>query len=262
MHSIIDGDGLLYQSAYNVKNLEKAYDKFVDKINQLTNWDWDQDGSSTIFIEGKGNWRRDVFSGYKAPRKKTQSADPNKELRRELADFLIDEKIVISAVGMESDDLVRRKAESMRKRNQPYVVISADKDLDMTVGPHLRFDTKWKIKQYEVDQQKSDYAYFYQLMCGDMTDNIKSPKLLGDKTVRKILDGNPQDKWKGLVEKEYQDRCGSEWFHALMFTGSLVHIQRYQGDMFVWDKDKGNWFDCGFDGPPSCYTYTATQLGQ
>ena len=261
MHTIIDGDGLLYQSAYNVKNVNQAFDKFIDKIDQLCTVDWDQDGTSTIFIEGRGNWRKDVFSGYKASRAKSQSVDPNKELRRELADFLVDQKLVISAVGCETDDLVRRKAVHMMNRGQPYIVVSADKDLDMVVGPHIRFDTKWKLKTYEVDQDKSDYAYFYQLMVGDMTDNIKSPKLLGDKGARKILDTNPRDKWRELVEKEYKTRCGADWEHALYFTGSLIHIQRTQGDMFEWNNG-GSWFDKGFEGIPSCYGYTDTQLGK
>ena len=261
MHSIIDGDGLLYQAAYNVKSLNAAYRKFTDKVNQLCAVDWDQGENFTIFIEGKGNWRKDIFDGYKASRNTARKADPNKELRRDLADFLVEEKLVIQAVGMESDDLVRRKAESMRKRGQPYIVISADKDLDMVVGPHIRFNTKWEFKEYTVDQELSDYAYFYQLMVGDMTDNIRSPKLLGDKGARKILDNNPRDKWRELVEKEYKDRCGSEWEHALYFTGSLVHIQRTQGDMFEWDKG-GDWFAKGFSGVPACYPYTDVQLGR
>ena len=260
MHSIIDGDGLLYQSAYNVKNVVKAFDKFQDKIKQITNVDWDQTGDHTIFIEGKGNWRKDLFPGYKASRSKAQSDDPNKELRWELAQFLIDEKFVIPAIGCETDDLVRRKAENMRKRGQDYIVISADKDLDMVEGPHIRFDTKWKFKEYIVDQDKSDYAYFYQLMMGDMTDNIRSPKGLGDKGVRKILDNNPKDQWRSLVEREYKTRCGSEWEHALYFTGSLVHIQRWKDDMFEWNKG-GNWYEKGFSGVPKCYPYTAIQLG-
>ena len=261
MHTIIDGDGLLYQAAYNVKNVVKAFDKFQDKIKQLKAVDWDQSGETTIFIEGKGNWRKDLFSGYKASRKQSQSVDPNKELRWELAQFLIEEKLVIPAVGCETDDLVRRKAVNMMNRGQPYIVVSADKDLDMVVGPHIRFDTKWQFKEYTVDQDKSDYAYFYQLMMGDMTDNIRSPKGLGDKGVRKILDANPRDRWRSLVEKEYKERCGSEWLHALYFTGSLIHIQRHKDDMFNWEK-KGTWYDLEFSGVPTCYPYTDIQLGK
>ena len=260
MHSIIDGDGLLYQSAYDVKNVSQAYDKFIDKITQLTSVNWDQDGECTIFMEGPGNWRRDVFEHYKAPRKKHQAIDPNKELRYELSSFLKEEKLVISAVGCESDDLVRRKAESMRRRGQPYVVISADKDLDMVEGPHIRFNTKWDLKEYEITKKESDYHFYKQLMIGDMQDNIKSPKLLGPKTADRILKNNSQSAWKSLIEKEYRERCGAEWEHALYFTGSLIYIQENQGAMFEW-KDGGTWWDKGFVGAPTCYDYTNIQKG-
>ena len=260
MHTIIDGDGLLYQAAYNVDDVVKAYDKFMDKITQLTSFSWDQDGTCTIFIEGQGNWRKDVFEGYKAPRKKILKEDPNKQLRWELSDYLKDQKLVISAVGCESDDLVRRKAEHMFARGQPYMVASADKDLDVVCGHHIRFDTRWKLREYEITKAKSDYNFFYQLMIGDMQDNIKSPKLLGPKTAEKLLKENPRDSWRKIVEQEYKKRCGSEWEHALYFTGSLIYIQESQGQMFEWDKG-GTWFDKGFSGAPSCYDYTDIQLG-
>ena len=262
MHTIIDGDGLLYQAAYNVKNVKQAYEKLVDKVEQLVTQDWDQDGSYTMFIEGKGNWRKDVFAEYKAPRGKAKSTDPNKELRWELSQYLVENKLVIPAVGMESDDLVRRKAEAMFRRDQPYVVASADKDLDMVCGHHIRFNTKWQLTQYEITKAKSDWNYFYQLMVGDGIDNIKSPKNLGPKKAEKLLAEHPRDQWRAVVEKEYKERCGSEWFHAIMFTGSLIHIQRAQDDYFVWDKEKGSWFDLDFTGPPSCYEYTNIQLGR
>lgn len=260
MHTIIDGDGLLYQAAYGVKNVQQAYDKFVDKVQQLAHYDWDQTGDCTIFIEGRGNWRKDVFDGYKAPRKKAKAVDPNKELRWGLSEYLRDNHLVVSAVGLESDDLVRRKAETMYRRGQPYVVASADKDLDMVCGHHLRFNTKWEIQQYEITKAESDYNFFLQLMIGDMQDNIKSPRLLGKKTAEKLLAATPRDQWRAMVEREYKERCGSEWLHALYFTGSLVYIQESQGQMFNWDK-RGTWFDLGFEGAPSCYDYTDIQLG-
>lgn len=262
MHSIIDADGLLYQSAYNVPNVEKAYDKFADKIAQLTTVDWDQSGKFTAIIEGPGNWRMDVFHGYKASRNSARKEDPNKELRKELADFLVENKLVVQALGCETDDLVRRKAVTMRDRGQPYITISADKDLAMVVGPHIRFNTKWKFKEFTTSEAKSDYHYYYQLMVGDMTDNIKSPKGLGDKGALKILTENQPHTWRKLIEEEYKKRCGAEWFHCLMFTGSLIHIQRTKDDMFIWDKSRGNYFDCGFTGVPMCYAYTQTQLGR
>ena len=139
--------------------------------------------------------------------------------------------------------------------------ISADKDLDTIVGPHVRFNPQWKLRKYEIDDSESDYNYFLQLMIGDMMDGIKSPRLLGEKTAKKILDNNPRKNWRALIEKEYKERCGSEWEHALYFTGSLIHIQRWKDDYFQWNKS-GTWWDKGFESFPSCYSYTDAQLGR
>ena len=84
MHTIIDGDGLLFQAAYNVRNLDEAFRKMTDKVQWVTGYDWDQTGSYTMYLEGPGNWRFDVFSGYKASRGKAKKADPNGAIREEL----------------------------------------------------------------------------------------------------------------------------------------------------------------------------------
>ena len=119
-HSIIDADGLLFQSAYKVDSVEEAFKKLVNKLNELTNMYWDQDGSFTLFMEGPGNWRKDIFPEYKGARKLAE--DPWKDMRYELYAYLKEQKFAISAIGCETDDLVRRKAESMRKRGQGYIV--------------------------------------------------------------------------------------------------------------------------------------------
>ena len=187
--------------------------------------------------------------------------DANAIMRMELYDYLRENRLAIFSDGSEADDLCRRKAVSMMDRGQPYIVASADKDLDMIIGNHLRFDQRMQIEEYEVDEEASDYNYFKQVLIGDMSDNIKSPDKLGPKTAEKLLADTPRDKWRTMVENEYKTRCGSEWKHALYFTGSLVHIQRYKDDMFNWNKE-GSWFDLGFEGAPSCYKYTDAQLGK
>lgn len=260
MHSIIDGDGLLFQAAYNVRNLKEAYRKMVDKIQWVTGADWDQTGAFTMYLEGKGNWRFDVFDGYKASRGKAKAADPNREIREELRAHLVEEKIAILAKGCESDDLVRRKADLMRARGQDYIVISADKDLDLTVGPHIRFTTRAELLQYDVSEQASDRNYYYQLLVGDMTDNIQHPNGIGPVKANKILDDATPQTWKRVVENAYKEKCGSEWLHALYFTGSLIHIQRFKDDFFNWGN-RGTWWDMGFKGAPSCYNYTKRMLG-
>ena len=256
--AIVDGDGLLFRAVSKVKNVDAAYNKYM-KI--LTGYVRDSEcNKAVIYCEGKGNWRKNIFEGYKATRKVKQDKESQMIMLMELKDMLFDNKIAIPAVGCETDDLVRRRAHLCMDRDQEYMVISADKDLDMIVGPHMRVNQYGETKYYIIDEKMSDYNYFYQVMIGDMGDNIKSPHLLGPKYAEKLLKTNNRNSWRALIEKEYKDRCGSEWEHALYFTGSLVHIQRFKDDMFRWNKG-GTWFDKGFEGAPSCYKYTKIQLG-
>ena len=149
----------------------------------------------------------------------------------------------------------------MRNRGQDYIVVSADKDLDMTVGPHLRFNTKNEIIQYDISQGQSDRNYYYQLLVGDMTDNIQHPNGVGPVKANKLLDEATPETWKDAVEAIYKEKCGDEWLHALYFTGSLIHIQRHKDDMFDWGE-RGSWYEQDFVGAPSCYNYTAAMLGK
>ena len=131
----------------------------------------------------------------------------------------------------------------------------------MVEGKHIRPNQWGEFKEYTIDEEQSDYNYFLQLMIGDMMDNIRSPHLLGKKTAEDILNNNSRGSWRKLVEKEYKERCGKEWEHALYFTGSLIHIQRSKDDMFSWNKED-TWWTKGFTSYPSCYKYTDKQLGK
>ena len=253
MLGIVDADGILYRACWNVEDLNEAKEKYLDILKGYLTESWCDESIS--FVGGNGNWRYRVFKDYKGNRKPDPNRTKEMEIIRELKEWLGKERLAIRSHGLEADDLVRRKANKCLQREQSYVIISADKDLDCIVGKHVRPNQRGDIKEYTVSEDDAEYNYYIQVLIGDMTDNIKSPKRLGVKTAEKLLKGSGRTEWKRVIEREYKERCGDEWFHALMFTGSLIHIQRYQDDYFVWDKDKGNFWECGFEGPPKCYEY-------
>ena len=252
MIGIVDSDSILYRACWKVKDLEEAKEKYLDVLKIYMTEGWCD--SATCFVKGNDNWRYKVFSDYKAHRG-TGNPDMNMEVMKELVEWLGKERLAIRSHGMEADDLVRRKAVKCDQRDLNYVVISADKDLDCIAGRHIRPSNKGDLKEYTVTQEEADYNYYIQVLVGDMTDNIKSPNRLGAKTAEKILKSTSRGEWKNAIEREYKERCGDEWLHALMFTGSLIHIQRFQDDFFIWDKEKGNFWECGFSEAPSCYNY-------
>ena len=266
MKAIIDADGILYRACANVKDVDQALKKYSDIVKQYMKDAWldPKKDQCVQFVGGRGNWRKDIFPEYKAHRIKKEE-DPKKlmeqQIRYDLLDLLKDSHMVIPSNGCEADDLVRRSAMNCLLRGQEYVVISADKDLDMVEGQHLRPNQWGETKEYFIGPEESDYNYFKQVLMGDMQDNIRSPHLLGEKAALKLLDNNSRGSWRSLIQKEYMDRCGSEWEHALYFTGSLVHIQRAKDDHFSWNKED-TWWTKGFKTYPSCYKYTDKQLGR
>jgi len=258
MIAIIDGDSILYRACYGTDDLEYAKKKYLEILRAQIDDCWAD--KAICFVKGKGNWRHKVFKYYKAHRSTVSKEDHlkshglNMELMPPLLDWLVASRLAIPSNGMEADDLVRRKALKCEARGENYTIVSADKDLDCIVGKHLR-PYKDKTSSYFITPEEADYNYYKQIMIGDSTDFIKSPRLLGPKTAEKLLKETSRGNWKKMIEKEYKERCGSEWFHALMFTGSLIHIQRYANDFFVWDKTKGDFWECGFSEAPKCYGY-------
>lgn len=253
MIGIVDADSILYRACWDISELQEAQEKYLDILKAYLSEGWCD--NSISFVKGKDNWRYKVFKDYKAHRGTSPSNKMNMEVMAQLIEWLGKERLAILSHGMEADDLVRRKAVKCVHRDLNHVIISADKDLDCIAGRHIRPNNKGDLKEYTVTAEEADYNYYIQVLIGDMTDNIKSPKRLGAKTAEKLLKSTSRGNWKKEIEREYKERCGSEWYHALMFTGSLIHIQREANDYFIWDEDKGNFWDCGFEGAPSCYDY-------
>ena len=262
MIAIIDADSILYRACHNVKTLDQATVKYLDIAKEYITTTWAD--KAVCYVKGEGNWRYDVFKYYKAQRSHNKALflrqyGMNVDMIPVLIDWLVEHKFVIRANGMEADDLVRRRAVKCVDRGQNFTIISADKDLDCIAGKHIR-PYKSTLNEYTITQEEADYNYYKQIMIGDEVDYIKSPRLLGPKTADKLLNSTPRGQWKSMIEREYKERCGKEWLHALMFTGSLIHIQRYKDDFFVWDKNKGNFWECGFKEAPACYGYKIDEL--
>ena len=251
MIGIVDVDGILYRACWDALELKDAQDKFLDILTNYISDSWCDEAVG--FVRGKGNWRYKVFEDYKAQRGTYTNERMNMEVMGELVEWIVKERIAIRSDGCEADDLVRRKAIKCANRGINYVIISADKDLDCIEGKHYRPNNKGDVQEYFVTPEEAEYNYYLQVLVGDMTDNIRSPNRLGPVTAKKILDGTSSSNWKRAIEEAYKERCGSEWLHALMFTGSLIHIQRYQDDYFKWNGK--NFWEHGFVGAPSCYPY-------
>ena len=225
---IVDGDPLLFRSAYNTESLEEAYDSFEENLNDIENSVFATDHRIAVF--GDNNFRLSFDPEYKNTpgRKKAKANNPHYfELRKQL----IEEERVTPSHGMEADDLVRIWSEEARKEKTPFVVASVDKDLQCIAGHHYLIHRSELIF---VDEETADIHYWTQVLTGDSVDNIKGIYGVGPKKAAKFLNGAKTSKErKQRVIDAYCCFFGDDWKKEMIHTGTLIHILRSENDMFA-----------------------------
>jgi len=225
---IVDGDPLLFRSAYNQRSVEAAYEKYEEVLEDIENEVFCDD--TQIAVYGDNNFRLSFDPEYKNTpgRKKSKANNP---FYFELRSLLIEEGKVTPATGMEADDLVRIWAEEARAKNQQFVVCSVDKDLQCIPGHHYLIHRGELIF---VEEEQADIHYWTQILTGDSVDNIKGLKGIGPVKAGRILEGaSTSFERKQRVINAYYERYGDEWRKEIMHTGTLIHIMRTKDDMFA-----------------------------
>jgi 5'-3' exonuclease len=211
-------DRLYLETCYT--NLKRMLDKIQERL-------WCD--TRVVYIKGIGNFRDDLFPGYKGHRK---SKTPNKFLPM-LRQLLELEGLAIPAHGREADDLIRIKAEECRAAGEEFVICSIDKDLKCIPGKH------YYIHKDEEETITEEYAmrfYYEQLLQGDPVDAIQGIPKIGPKTAQKLLVGcESEEEFQFVVQEQYQKYFGDGWIEALEFNGMLIHIQKTLDDVFSID---------------------------
>jgi len=140
----------------------------------------------------KGNFRNQLYAEYKANR-----PDPPEELGLQMPYF---EKIVramnwpvITAPGVEADDVIATLVERAKERGWEVVIYSADKDLMQLIGPGVTmidalrqtlFSREEVEKKFGVGpEQVADWL----ALVGDTSDNIPGIPGVGGKTAAILL---------------------------------------------------------------------------
>lgn len=141
-------------------------------------------------------WRKELNPEYKDNRKgarKPHHLDACKE-------YLMKKWKGIREPLHEADDLLALRAEQLG--DEPWVICSIDKDLMQIPGDH--FD--WTNDRYvTVSKAEALRCLWYQVLIGDSTDNIHTPRLLGKKYANDTLD--IVDDWDNVDVKFLRDLC-------------------------------------------------------
>lgn len=119
-----------------------------------------------------------------------------------IRDYIESEYNAIEARGLEADDLIG----TAHIDNPDSVICSRDKDMDTIPGWHYRWQCgeRQPERKYHVSQFDGWYFFYYQLLIGDIVDNIKGVYGIGAKKAEKILANcSTKDEMHEVVKQVY-----------------------------------------------------------
>lgn len=165
-------------------------------------------GAKRQALIDSNNWDH-YFATY------TKSSAQQKPLHfNTITDYLIHEHGATITEGIEADDeLTIKQSIAWRKYKgdkdtlltRGHIIASIDKDLMQAPGWFFNFTTKDPEKQWHfVDEAESEERLWYQVMTGDMTDNIFGIAGLGAKGAEKLLAGKSPEEFPAIVKEQYE----------------------------------------------------------
>jgi len=171
--------------------------------------------------QDKSNFRYKIDPEYKAHR-----ADvPKPKHFNLLREHLISKWKADVIFGMEADDAL-----GIRQR-EDTVIVSLDKDLDQIPGLHFNF-----VKQslYSITEEQGRYHFWWQMLVGDVADNIKCVSGIGKVRANKYLEGCETDSdffcvVGNLYAKDYDDPED-----RLLRNGKLLYILQEPNTTFTF----------------------------
>lgn len=226
MIALIDADTMCFASASMAEGMDEAnaiwnVQNALDGL--LAAWNI---ADFQLFVTGKGNFRYSIYPEYKANR----SASRPEHLQA-CKDYLCREHGGVSATGCEADDLIGVEAYKRLALELPYVIVSIDKDLDMLEGlhysPEIRREGKTvkEARRYHVSPTDALRFFYYQLLVGDATDNIKGVKGIGKKKAPGILSGLQDE---AQLFRAVADNYGHE--EEMIMNAKCLWIWRKEND--------------------------------
>lgn len=174
------GDGLWTLHSFE-DEVKLAVDDFVARLQE-------QSGLTKVVaaISDTKNFRKEVASYYKENRK-----DIRKPMLLGFAkDYLYEKYGGIILPTLEADDVLGIYTSGYPNK---FVCWSLDKDLRSVPGFHL---IDGNIVQ--ITEEEADYAFYSQVLTGDMVDNYQGCPKVGPKTAEKILK-DQDDMWTATV---------------------------------------------------------------
>lgn len=187
MKCLIDSDSVAFATAASSDDqdfwvAQSRCDDMVRRILDETKAD-----TYELWLTGDGNFRYTIYPEYKATRK--QQYIPKWYLP--LKDHLKEAWQANVSNGCEADDMVGVR--QLEHHPTESIIAHIDKDINMIPGLHYHWGITRQGKvlkapeTYEVTDEEALYNFYYQLIVGDPTDNIKGARGSGHVAAEKLL---------------------------------------------------------------------------
>lgn len=237
--AIVDGDGLLYHASKNT--LEESIQSLNERIQNI--FDKTEATHYVIFISYTPYFRHKIDLEYKASRTKQKS---NLKWLKTLKSYLVENWSAQSMNNVEADDLCSywMNKEEWDVSTSPElwgmfdkVLCSPDKDLLQSIeGKHFNYSYKLEDKDnpesvikgwwVETNKEEALLNFWYSMICGDNTDNIKGIEGKGIKFAEKLfLNIDDAQSLINLTLENYIDKYGtSQGIFEFQKNYRLLHL--------------------------------------
>lgn len=183
---ILDGDTVAFACAASAEDSEHwvANARAQQMIENILVAN--ESNNIEVWLSGDRNFRYDVYPEYKANRIGAYRPKWEKEVKQ----YLTDQWGANWSDGCEADDMVGRRLIEVGDNG---ILAHIDKDLNQITGWHYNWELRRngevirEAKKYFVSPEEADRFFWYQLLVGDSTDNIKGVPGVGPKKAEKLL---------------------------------------------------------------------------
>lgn len=221
---MIDCDTPVYAASVVHENddVEHAYfevDKILNDLLLVT-----EATSFQVYLTGENNFRYNIYPEYKANR----GADPKH--RKAVKEYVAGKWNAIVSNGCEADDLLG--AAQVGAKGETCIA-SIDKDLNQIPGLHYHPGIKRnqvfirEPKFYTVTPEEGLRFFYYQLLVGDSTDNIKGAIGIGPKKAENILTNCK-------TAREFYEAC-------LPFFSCEEELIQNARCVYIWQRENDQW---------------------
>lgn len=141
-----------------------------------------------VALSDKKNFRHSVLPTYKSNRKDVRRP----LILNVLKEHLVDNYETFIRPSLEADDVLGILATNPKMIKGPKIVITADKDLRTVPALHWNPDEEGLVNKGPtlISEEQADFAFFCQVLSGDVTDGYKGCEGIGKKRAQDII-SNP-----------------------------------------------------------------------